>query len=414
MKLGKMTRITTSILCFLTVCCLFVSTAVAEKSDKQRYYAATEAVYYVSFQQVGAGTGKSQDNAADFLNTAFWGKVNQALKKHSVKVVFLEGNYRRAFTEKTFRLTDMGHPKYMLVLEGIKGKTVFTADPNEYKETRDILFDILDSQNIQVNNFSFTGNGKVGYALRIRATKGKETKNILVKDCVWTDMRGIIYGTTGVHNKGTSYVTYLNCIFKRVGIDSHSHHIYNSYGASHIYVIDSHFEDCTGDYVRYRDHTDYCVVRGSKFVRNNDFPPYPFISMPNFNRKRTESFGTNYAFYDNEFINNGEKEIRNGIVFHHYGHNRSGFNYLLSVEEGEILGTGADAEKKQLLIKNFGINPELTRVHNNRFSGKIKDQVAVGSFNNYGAEFKGWKGFGDITTVVKDSGVPFAWEKKGF
>src|SRR5690606_7071211 len=254
--------------------------------------------------------------------------------------------------------------------------------------------------------------GKVGYALRITSNSGKETKNILVKNCVWTDMRGIIYGTTGVHQKNTKNVTYLNCVFKRVGIDSHSHHIYNAYNPSHIYVIDSHFEDCTGDFVRFRDSTDYCVVSGSKFVRNQEFRPYPFISMPNFNKKRAESFASNYAFFNNEFINNGDNEVRNAIALHHYGFNRPGFNYLLTAEEGNILTKGSDSEKRKLLLDNFGINPDLIRVHNNRFSGKIKNKVAVGSYPAYGAESKGWKGFGDIYRIIKDTDIPFNWESQ--
>jgi len=365
---------------------------------------------YVSYKQIGAGTGDSKVNAADFLDDSFWKGINKQLEKQSVKVVFLEGNYQRTFTQKPLKIEGLGNPKHLLILEGVPDKTWFTADPNEFSGERSVLVDIVNSQNLQISNFSFKGNGKLGYALRITSTKGNETKNILVNDCLWTDMRGIIYGTTGVHQKGTKNVTYKNCTFKRVGIDSHSHHIYNAYNPSYIYVIDSHFEDCTGDYVRFRDSTDYCVVKGSKFVRNKDFPSYPFISMPNFNKVRAESFASNYAFYDNDFINNGDNVIVNAIVLHHYGHNRPGFNYLLTKEEGNVLTKGTAVEKKKLLAENFGIDTDRIRVYNNRYSNNIQNKVAVGSFPTYGAESKGWKGFGDIYSTVKETGVPFKWE----
>lgn len=406
-------KIKPTILFFLAFSYLFIKNAGAEKIDKQQNNKTkTTVVQYVSYEKIGKGTGDSKEDAADFLNTSFWEKVNASLKKQPVKVSFLEGDYKRAFTHKPLTLKEIGNPENTLVLEGIEGKTIFSANPSEYAETRSVMVDIVNSQNIEINNFAFTGNGKVGYALRITSNSDKETKNILVKNCSWTDMRGIIYGTTGVHQKNTKYVTYLNCVFKRVGIDSHSHHIYNAYNPSHIYVINSHFEDCTGDYVRFRDSTDNCVVSGSKFVRNNDFPTYPFISMPNFNKARAESFASNYAFFNNDFINNGDKELVNGIVLHHYGFNRPGFNYLLTPEEGRILEKGSDTEKRQLLLNNFGIKPDLIRVYNNRYSGKIKNKVAVGSFPAYGAESKGWKGFGDIYNIVKNSNIPFKWENR--
>lgn len=369
-------------------------------------------VLYVSFKQMGTGTGKDETNAADFLNESFWHGIHAQLQKKPVEVIFLPGNYSRAYTQKPLTLQGIGNEKNQLTISGVADRTIFEAvvsgNPDKMKG---VMVDVVDSQHILIKNLSFTGNGKLGYALRIRSTKGQETKNIIVSDCTWLDMRGIVYGTTGVHQAGTRYVTYKNCTFKRVGIDSHSHHIYNAYNPSHIYVLDSHFEDCTGDYVRFRDSTDFCVVKGSKFVRNKDFPSYPFISMPNFNKKRTESFASNYAFSDNDFSNNGDNVIRNAIALHHYGFDRPGFNYLLTEKEGKMLSEGSPSDKKKILKDNFGIYPEQIRVHNNRFSGKITNKVAVGSFPAYGAESKGWKGFGDIYEIVRQSDSPYDWEK---
>lgn len=367
---------------------------------------------YVSTAPIGTGSGLDKGNAADFLDDSFWNKVNTFLQKDAVEVIFLKGNYSKAYTKKPFTLKGMGNDKNQLTISGIRGETIFEAIVlSDSDVQKGVMFDIVNSSNILVRNFSFTGDGKLGYGLRITSTKGGLTRNITISDCTWTDMRGIVYGATGVHQKGTQYVTYKNCTFKRVGIDSHSHHIYNAYNPSHIYVLDSHFEDCTGDYVRFRDSTDYCVVTGSTFLRNRDFPPYPFISMPNFNKTRAESFASNYAFIDNDFRNNGDNLITNAIVLHHYGFDRPGYNYLLTKEEGLILSEGLAADKKRVLNTNFGIEPERIRVDNNRFSEKIKNKVAVGSFARYGAVSKGWEGFGDIYETIKVSSIPFGWEK---
>lgn len=403
-------KIKALIISFSLILVLFSMSSKGGKIIEQPLKTKTVLLQYVSYEKKGKGTGNSKEDAADFLNTSFWAQINKLLEKQPIKVVFLEGDYKRAYTERHLSLREMGHPEHLLTIEGIPEKTIFTVDPSVNIDQRGVLMDVVNSQNIKLRHLSFTGNGKLGYALRITSNSGKETKNILVEECAWTDMRGIIYGTTGVHQKNTKNVTYLNCTFKRVGIDSHSHHIYNAYNPSHIYVIDSHFEDCTGDFVRFRDSTDYCVVRGSKFIRNKEFRQYPFISMPNFNKKRTESFASNYAIFDNEFINNGDDEVRNAIALHHYGFDRPGFNYLLTPEEGDILTKGPYTEKKKLLLNNFGINPDLIRVHNNSFSGKIRNKVAVGSFPQYGAESKGWKGFGDIYNIVKSTDTPFEWE----
>ena len=78
---------------------------------------------------------------------------------------------------------------------------------------------VIGSQNMVISNFHFTGNGRVSYVLQIISTSNNfPTKNILIEDCTWKDMGGVIYGATGCHNENTSHVTYKNCRFERIGI----------------------------------------------------------------------------------------------------------------------------------------------------------------------------------------------------
>ncbi len=352
-------------------------------------------IKYVSHEMIGKGTGKSAKDAADFLDAKFWEEVKLTLTKEGVVVKFLAGDYSRAYTEKPLLIHNMGHEKNQLVLEGVTGSTIFTA-PMGHKE-KAVMFEIKDAQNIIVKNFSFTGNGKIGYVLRITSSKDKTTKNILVENCNWSDMRGVIYGTTGCHKPGTSDVTYKNCVFKRVGIDSHSHHMYHAHGATRINVLDSHFEDSTGDYVRFRDNCNYITVKGSTFVRNENFPVYPFVSIPLFNNidPGDERFSSHFTVTGNSFTNG-----KYAVAFHNYGYNFPGFNYLLTASEGAILQSGNAEAQKQLMNSHFGIDAGKIIVKDNKYN-KVTTKVGLGTFARYGAPSKGFNGWGDISGLFE-------------
>jgi hypothetical protein len=352
-------------------------------------------IRYVAAAPSGDKTGSSPANAADFLDQKFWTGVQAFLKKEPVSVKFLAGDYVRAYTEKPLTLDQMGNANHLLVLEGDAKRSLFTA-PEGYPK-KAVLVDIKDSENILIKDLHFSGNGSLGYALRITSTVGKTTKNISVEDCTWTDMRGIIFGTTGAHQKGTSQITYKRCTFKRVGVDSHSHFMYHAYHSSHINVVDCYFEDCIGDYVRFRANCDFGTVKGSTFVRNKEFPVYPFISVPLFNNidPGDETFATNYVFTENTF-----KNTKNAIAFHHYGFDPPGYHYLLTAAEGIALTTGTDQKKTDILLNNFKINLEKITIANNSYTD-INSRVVLGSFPTYGAVTKGWKGWADISSLIK-------------
>ncbi|WP_026903081.1 right-handed parallel beta-helix repeat-containing protein [Pedobacter glucosidilyticus] len=355
--------------------------------------AQADIVKYVAPKGTGKGTQIS--DPADFLNPDFWESIQKQLAKESITIKFLAGDYVRAFIEKPLLLKNMGHSKNKLILEGESQKTIFSV-PVGYPK-KPVLIDVINAQNISFKNFNFTGDGSLGYALRITSTKGNTTKNILVENCSWMDMRGIIYGATGAHQEGTSHITYKNCVFKRIGVDSHSHFMYHSYWASHIKVLNCYFEDCTGDYVRFRAHCDYGTVQNSTFVRTSSFPVYAFISVPLFNDvdPGDETFATHYNFTNNSFTN-----TQDAIAFHHYGYNPKQKNYLLTAAEAELLNNGKMADKREILAKNFDINTDNILIKENKTT-QVKRTVVMGSFARYGATSKGWTGFADISELFK-------------
>lgn len=371
--------------------------------------------YHVSSISRGRGTGEEALHAADFLEDDFWAEVQQALQKQPITVKFASGNYERAHTEKTLTLKGLGHATNRLILEGTE-ETMFRAPIVGENETNPLMVSVMDCQNMTIRNLHFTGEGSVRYVLRVSSTPTGGTKNVLIENCSWIDMPGVVAGPAGTINPTTSHVTFKNCMFKRVGVSS-GHMIYNAHGVQHVRVIDSHFEDGYGDYVRFRDNCDYALVSGCTFVHNENGPrARPFISVPNFNsgdtpdEGRIETFGTNYVFVNNTFLDHSAT-LQHAIAFHHYGHNRPGFNFLLTPEEGEILESGTVAEKKQILRENFAVNMDLIRIHNNEYPTHIDNKAAFGSFAPSSDEdFQGWEGFVEAYEIVNNSSEPFDWE----
>lgn len=353
------------------------------------------ATRYVAPDKRGDGSGLTAAHAADFLDAGFWAGIQTLLQKEAVTVTFTGGDYRRAYTEKALILADMGNRKNRLVLEGEGDRTIFPV-PVGYTQ-QPVLMVVKNTRNVVIRNFNFTGSGKLGYALQITSGEGGTTSNILVEDCSWTDMRGIIFGATGAHQPGTSAITYSRCTFKRVGIDSHSHFMYHAHHASSVQVTACYFEDCTGDFVRFRDHCDYGSVTNSTFIRTGIFPVYPFISVPLFNNidPGDETFATHYTFTGNRFRN-----TRYAIAFHHYGFDPAGKHYLLTAAEGAILENGQPDERKKLLLQQFGINTDAIKIRNNK-NEQITGLVMIGSFPRYGAASKGWSGWSDISMFFK-------------
>lgn len=362
-------------------------------------------VKFVGPNAAGTGDGSSAVNAADFKNTAFWNGVQSLLATDSVTVKFIAGTYSRAYTSAPFVLQNLGHAQNLLTLEGDPTGTLFTA-PTGYPAVADMI-NILDCQHMVIRNFRFSGNGETGYVMAIRSGTGKTTRNIRVENCHWTDMLGIVYGATGCSGSGTYNVTYEDCTFTRIGKGGGSHMMYHAYDAHHISVINCSFEDCKGDYVRFRDNCDFGIVKGSMFTRTAAYPVMPFISLPLFNNVNPgdEFFATHYAFTGNSFTNSNY-----AVAIHHYGYDPAGYRYLLDATEGATLSTGTPAQKQAILTTNFGLDPASIRVAGNTYSSMSSYTVALGSKAQYGAVSKGWDSFADITNAINTSTTPASWE----
>ena len=375
---------------------------------------SSEMTKYVSYQATGSGNGDSQENAADFKNMAFWDEVNNDLVTQSVEVIFLPGDYGRAYTDPGMQglgLERIGNEQHMLTMTG--GHDVIFSVPEGYATTSNLIY-FHGCQNIHFRDFNFTGNGGINYVLAIRTPSGwPASQNILIENCSWVDMRGIVYGATGCHYEGTTNITYKECTFKRIGVSSGSHMMYHAYGPTKIKVEECYFEDCMGDYVRFRDKTDFGIVNKSQFVRTSTFPNVSFINIPCYNDvdPGDEFFGTNFSFTNNQFDNQATEYTGSAILFRHRGYSPPGYNYLLTAEEGKIATSGSKEEKLALIKNNFGIDLQKVRVTENSYAVRITNQVSLYTATSYGSISLGWQGTIVLSDLVNKSTTPFAWER---
>lgn len=381
-----------------------------------------ETTFYAAPEAAGDGLGLTANSAARFNDGDFWSRVQQALQEGPTLVRFVDGTYlvRYDAAEKVntrLALSGVGHAEHQLTLQGITPRgAILRRHPGDNKKdepkNRASLFTMADCQNVVVRHLHFTGSEPLGYAHQM-----SNCKDVLIDGCTWIDMPGIYYGATGTSGARTEHVVLRNCVFKRIGSGGHAHMIYNAYDPKHVRLVDCQFEDCAGDYVRFRDGADYCVVTGCTFTSTGTYQGVnrPFISVPLFNddnpadRKRSpnyEYFGTHFLFFGNRFLyppgfDDGQ---RYAILFHHSGYDPPGRNHLLTAEEGAVLEGGVAEKKKALLASHCGIDTKTVHVFDNTYTN-VALQAAYRSHAAYGAAGKGWSGVAPIFETLNHEPV---------
>ncbi len=373
-------------------------------------------VRYAAENAKGKKNGATEADAADLLDMDFWLQVQYELKTSPVEVKLLPGDYHKAYIDMGLTLKGIGNETNRLTITG--GDDVLFHVLEGYA-TRSNLIYFNSCQNIHVRDLHFTGHGSINYVMAVRSTTGAiPSHNILIENCSWTDMNGIVYGATGCHYDRTTDITYQSCTFKRIGKNSGSHMMYHAYDSSNISVIDCHFEDCTGEYVRFRDKCDFGMVRNSVFIRNDHekYVAVAFIAVPCYNDvdPGDEYFATNYAFTENQFTNLGTNTINSAITFNHRGFTPKEFQYLLSTEEAAVLQNGTREERMALLKEQLGVETGKIRVNSNALNGAFTRYVGFYSKADYGAVSRGWTGSFDITDLVNQSSEKYEWEKEAF
>jgi hypothetical protein len=345
---------------------------------------------------------------------SFWDAVAADLAVDDVTVVFRAGEYDDAVP--IHGSSDrVGNPGHLLMLSAEQpGQTIFNVLPDATDQTKVSCldrdgalprFNLENAHNVAISGMAFTGEGTIGYVVRVRG----ESSNVKFSSCVFEDLPGVQYGASGAADSTTRNVVVERCVFRNVGCDSHAHMMYNAYGAHHLTIRECLFEECAGDYVRFRDKVDYCVVDHCTFIHRGDIYPEarPFVSVPLFNdckpgsdrcpdpvdHPQYEYFGTHFTVVGNvfDFRIGGDRAFVVSLL--HSGWDPPRRFHLLTEPEGRLLETGTDPERRMILREYFGIDMSEVTFYGNRSTGE-RYLASLESFAAYGATSARWQAFG--------------------
>lgn len=366
-------------------------------------------IHYVAPEARGDGSGRDRDNPAKWSDRAFRDEVHEALEKGDVTMLFLNGTYYVSSEEErelpSFSFRGTGHDRHRLILRGESPNGVWLArhpeDPDRGNEGPDLL-EFRDCHNVAMSQLHFTAPEGQWIDYTTRLTR---CRDFLVDGCSWVDMPNVHYGATGVHREESDGVTYRNCRFVRIGRRSGAHMAYNAWAPKRTSYINCLFEDCAGDYVRFRSGSEYNVVAGCIFrsTGNHVNEHMPFIAAPVFNPEgRGEVFGTNFLIFDNIFIYASESrpDSRIAFLFHHSGYDPPERRHLLGGEEARVLRSGSVEEKRKLLRETLGIDPAKVHVFNNRYHN-VAHRGVYRMHPRYGAEEE--SALGDTILDISDT-----------
>jgi hypothetical protein len=366
-----------------------------------------------------APTGSA--SAEDYRSVSFWDGVAAELKSgDDVTVVFRRGEYSEPAPVQGSR-TRVGRADRILTLVSEEpGAAAFTIVPDVVDqsdvrcERRDMAprpFYLRNAENVVLSGMTFTGPGTIGYVVRVEGV----SNHVTIRDCAFRDLPGVVFGATGATHPSTRNVVVERCSFRNVGCDSHAHMMYNDHGAHHITVRKCRFEECAGDYVRFRDRVDHCVVDSCTFIHRGDLyrETRPFVAVPVFNDCRPgsqdcpdplddpayEYLGTHFTVKDNifEFRVGGDRAFVLGVL--HTGWDPPRRAHLLSEPEGQLLERGTARERMAILREHFGIDMTAIRFYGNAVRGE-RHLAALESYASHGATSPRWQTFGK-------------WEAKG-
>ncbi|MBI5382283.1 MAG: hypothetical protein HZA31_10320 [Opitutae bacterium] len=364
------------------------------------FLSVLRADYYVAPNALGTGAGTSAANAADYLNATFWGTVQTALQTAGTTVWFANGTY----TEGTLTLQNRGHPINRCILRATTdGSVTLKADG-----LTNILW-LRGSQNYTLRGFRFTGTATQS-ALNLsyypNPTKAP-TRNINVNNCWFENLTNLSLGA--ILFGANRDITIDTCNFTNVTgpAPAQVHGIYAGNSSQNITINNCNFTDIGGEYVRFRNDTEYAVVTGCFFRSNVLGCNQPFIGVPLYNSVgpyANEFYGGHFQFSGNDFRYVVAQDLSGYYRYAHYFYN-SGYNtpqpgdgldYMLDSTEANTLNNGTVAQKEALLNAEMGLSNTQIKIYGNTYNGV----VWAAAYRGYGTDNQGY------TTPVNISNWP--------
>jgi hypothetical protein len=346
----------------------------------------------------------------DLRDPAFWKTVATSLEREPAEVVIKDGAYAAV---PGVSIVKAGHERNTLTIRPVSaGKVSFSDAPAD--AGRNVLVELRDCQNVTLRDLTFTTPQPIAAALSVR-----DCRNMRVENCRFIDLPQAYYSALSVTGDKTDGVTVRRCEFRRVGLDSHAHMIYSAYGVQRLGVVECAFEDCSGEFVRFRDETDRGVVFGCTFKSTGSYRNAnpPMVSVPLFNdddptshpaNPNYEYFGTHFIFANNRFeyaaTAKGRQDMRFAVSFLHRGFDPPGRRHLLTAAEGKTLKEGTAAERRRLLKENCGIELENVHVFGNVYE-HVERRLVFQTGPEYGAKSRGFSGVIDLSDLINDTPV---------
>jgi hypothetical protein len=357
----------------------------------------------------GAARAESFNAGPEELrDEGFWKRVNAALRLGPCEVVLSDKTYVAEAGKGAFRIDGVGADEHRLTIRpAAAGQATFSDDPAD--TTRNVLLQFRNCRNLTLRDLTFTTPQLIASAFALQ-----DVKHVIVEGCRLIDLPQAYYSAMSVTGEKTDDVVVRGCTFRRVGQGAMTHMIYGAYGVHRLSVVECEFTDCAGEFVRFRDETDFGVVFGCTFTSTGTYRKAnpAMISVPLFNddnpasrpaHPNYEDFGTHFLFANNRFKygDAGSMKTRFAVSFSHSGFDPPGRTHLLTKEQAATLATGSPDERQAVLKDNCGIELGEVHIFGNRYEGVAK-KLVFQTYPAYGAKSRGFAGVVDLSDLINE------------
>jgi len=358
--------------------------------------------YWAAPAQAGTGAGTSTANAASYLSTTFWSTVQSQLQTTNVTVNLLAG----AYSVNTLSFTNMGNPLHQLILASVTPHgAIFNPNANP-------IVEFLGSQNIEVSGLEFTGP-VADWAVYCIPNYLAPCRNIEINNCWFINLTNAYYAAIGLLN-GTRSVQIYNCNFTNLPYGDHAHMIYAPHDIEDVVVSNCVFQDCvSGDYVRFRDDSEYAVVENCTFLSTMKSSAWPFVSAELYNETNSDSagdefFGTYFQISSNSFTYQATGGSGPYSSLHFMDDSWSPQSYYcdLTSAQASQLGAGSQSFQSSFLQTNMGILASGIKMFGNTWSGVTYHMDYEYLHDDTTSPYNNWTGTVNLNNAPDASGTP--------
>jgi hypothetical protein len=237
-------------------------------------------------------------------------------------------------------------------------------------------------------------------------------RDIEITNCWFLNLTNAYYAAIGLLN-GTRSVQVYNCNFTNITAGSHQHMIYAPHDIEDVVVSNCIFQDCLADYVRFRDDSEYCVVKNSSFISTTSASAWPFVSAELYNETNADSagdefFGTYFQVSGNSFTYqaSGGSGPYAALHFSDNGYSPQSYDCDLTSTQASQLSSGSTAFQQSFLQQNMGIIATNIKMFGNTYNSRVAYQVDY-TYTWDGIQPNGgWSGTVGLNNVPDSSGTP--------